>query len=186
MQNIAAQPDRLGLSYQRRTGLVPAGPETLAVELERLHDHANSVLEHWYSRQLPSHFVRGRELFGRSQLQIGYSDPNGLDLMIGDAPVLLMKENHEGLGPHQGVAIGDANQIVMPISPTVMLALGPQQAAVDLSDIQVAQYNLYQAKAAIRWFGARPHGPSDELLRAHAPAWMRCLRRVDGRSSEPN
>jgi Protein of unknown function (DUF4238) len=173
MEAMAHYPEMLGILHRRRTGLEPAGPEALRVENARLHALRPGVREQMFSESLARHFETARQRFRQSHIQIGYVPAGGHDLVIGDAPVILVDTLERGYGPHHGVAIGDANDVFMPISPTAMLALGPEPGAVDLPDEFVLQYNAYQIQSFVHWLAAKPGGPSDRLMRRALPALFR-------------
>lgn len=57
-----------------------------------------------------------------------------------------VEPNHDGIGYHQGVALGDANQISMPISPHVMIGMGPTADAIELTDESAIRHSSYQMR----------------------------------------
>jgi hypothetical protein len=101
-------------------------------------------------------------------VQFGHA-PAGSDFIISDAPVITMKRGHGGVGPHQAVALGDANEICMPLSPTVIVGFGPAGRNLHLTADAVDRYNDLQMRARLRWLGCAPGGPSDHQLRSTLP-----------------
>ncbi len=116
--------------------------------------------EQWWSDRLETNFEQARKLFALSAVQIGYA--HGVDFIIADVPVITRKEGHDGLGPHQGVAIGDAIEIVTPIAPDVILVFGAEARYLELARGDVERYNRFQVRAFDRWLAARPLGESDQ------------------------
>jgi hypothetical protein len=164
---LADRHELLGISFKQRTGLHPTGPEALAEENRRLHTLKPGVPEQWFSESLSRNFGRAQAEFRRSQIQIGYAPAGGQDFMIGDAPVIIRKPGHDGFGPHQGVALGDVEEICMPIGPDVLVALGPEPGAIDLTESDVDRFNEFQIRSFVRWLGAHPGGRSDQQIRAN-------------------
>lgn len=124
--------------------------------------------EQWWSERNAHHFAEAQRMFRQWSVQVGYAEP-GSDFIISDAPVVTLKRDAIGVGPHQSVALGDANEICMPVSPTVLVAAGPEPKILDLTAKAVERYNDLQHIARVRWLGCRPAGPSDKQLRASLP-----------------
>jgi hypothetical protein len=162
------RPALLSQAYTQRTGLMASTAGELEWTNAELHNIAPGVREKWWSDRAEVNFVQAREIFGRSHLQIGYACAD--DFLIGDAPVITCKQDHNGLGPHQGVAIGDASEICMPIDPKVIIGLGPEPAVIELDREAVERYNGFQIRTFQRWLGSRPGGPSDHAMRTAIPA----------------
>lgn len=165
----AQQPDFLVRAFTQRTGLQPTGVASLEWINAQVHATAlHAIEEEEFSSMLARAYSFARAVFARRELQIAYT--RGADLMIGDAPVLTLKTGHTGTGPHQGVALAEAKVIVMPLSPTVLIGLGPQPATIALTDDEVRSYNSPQIQAATRWIGCHPGGLSDRWMRATSGA----------------
>lgn len=158
----------LSQAYTQRTGLIASTAGELEWTNAELHNIAPEVREKWWSDRAEINFEQAREIFRRCHLQIGCARAG--DFLIGDAPVITRKNNHDGLGPHQGVAIGDASEICMPIDPEVIIGLGPEPALIELDRGAVERYNGFQIRSFQRWLGSRPEGPSDHSMRTAIPA----------------
>jgi hypothetical protein len=72
------------------------------------------------------------------------------DFLIGDAPVLLMRQGHGGLGFMDGVGIGNADEIVMPMTPRHLVILGQGTESRDATDEDINSYNTLQVRIAYR------------------------------------
>jgi hypothetical protein len=166
---MSESPELLRFAYRQRTGMELVGQEGLDWYNQTLHERVvGENSEMWWSQRNKIHYEQARERFAESSIQIGYS--SGDDLLIGDAPVITMKSNHEGVGPHQGVALGDANLIAMPVAPNTVVGLGPVRLEVDLPPRQIFQYNVWQVRGFINWLGCQPGGATDRRMRADLPA----------------
>ena len=163
----ARDPELLGRVFRWRTGgLYPAGVSSLLWANDELHRLPPEVLEQWFAERNAAHYQEARDHFANLQVQIGYAD--GADFLIGDVPVVTRKPGHPGLGPHQDVALKDANTVSMPLSPNIIIALANEPAIERLSAEHVAHFNQMQTKSFIRFIGCRPGGPSDKQLQQAA------------------
>lgn len=159
----------LSHAYTRRTGLIASTRGELDWINDQVHyTAAAEQREHWWSDRLLSNFDEARKIFGRSTIQVGFA--HGTDFIIGDAPVITRKEGHDGLGPHQGVAIGDAVEIVMPIARDIIIGLGKEPAYIEVDRRAVERYNQFQVRTFQRWLACRPLGVSDKAMRKYIPA----------------
>lgn len=162
--SLAQQRDLLARAFRHRTGLEPAGQSELDWVNVRTHEDVFIRSgEQIFSDSVAENYKKVRAILARWHVQVGYT--NSLDLLIGDVPVVTTKPDHDGIGPVQGVALGDANQIAMPVAPNMIVALGPEPAIVTLTDDVVLRYNEMQIKTFVRWIGCRPGGMSDGFLR---------------------
>lgn len=120
--------------------------------------------DQWHSERKVVNLGEARKMFARSAIQVGFTPP-GSELVLGDAPVLVMKDGDPGVGPHHGVALGDASQIVMPITPRILLALGPTASVVTMTPDVVRWYNDRQWDGYQEWIVARPGGSQETRMR---------------------
>ena len=154
---------------QQATGLHASGPEGLEWFNRSVHSRLmEENREHWWSERNAHHFSEAKAIFRKWSVQVGYAE-QGSDFIISDAPAVTLKPNSTGAGPHQHVALGDANEVFMPVSPTILIAVGPVRATLDLTRDTVERYNRLQLKAHVRWLGCRPDGPADRYLRKSLP-----------------
>lgn len=170
IQNLARYPALLEREMLRLTGLHASSPQALQWFNEEVHHRAvRENSEMWWSARNAHNFVEARRMMSKWSVQVAHA-PDGCEFIISDAPVITIKVGHEGFGPHQGVALGDAAEICMPLSPQVMVALGPEPKAISLAPEVVERYNDLQIRARTRWLGCRPSGPGEATLRARLPA----------------
>jgi hypothetical protein len=169
MRKVATRPDLLARELTKQTGLVAAGHGELDWINAQVHERVVAAnREQWWSDGTARRLQLAREKFAESAVQVGYAE--GCDFIIGDVPVITVKRDHAGVGPHQGVALGDAIEICMPISPTIIIGLGPKPAVLTLKPDDVRRYNGLQVRGFARWIGCRPGGVSDREMRANLPA----------------
>jgi hypothetical protein len=170
VQKLAHQPELLAKAFTQLTGLVASGPEALDWANRETHARAfYSQLPELFSTRNAIHFAYARARFAEESLQIAYA-PDGCEFIIGDVPVITTKDGHDGVGVHQGVAIDEAQAVIMPISPKVLIGLGPQPEEMTLTADQVDAFNDLQERGFVRWLGWKPGGPADRKMRAKIKA----------------
>ena len=165
-------------AYRNTFGHEPASAEDLVDFTIQLHERAvNEGSAQWHSDRNPANLDGGRKILEKWKLQIGLA-PEGSEFVVGDNPVIVMKPSHAGVGPHQDVALGDANQIAMPISPRILLGLGPTNEITTVTPDVARWYNERQWQGAQHWVIARPGGIEEDFMRI-AQAYQELKR--DGR-----
>jgi len=163
---LQTKPHLLADAYLAEVGLVPTTQDQLEWISNIVHDRvAAAGKEQWHSDRNPENLDQAITMFARSELQVGYP-PAGAQLVIGDSPVLLTRQGQPGVGPHQGIAIGDADHIAMPITPSILVSLGTQPAIVDLTPDVVAWYNQRQWDGYQDWIVCCPGDAEETRMRA--------------------
>lgn len=163
---MAKRPEVLARLFQQRTGFAPAGPESLAWVNEDLHSGSGDLFGRAWTETLHRNFQAARDHFEPYELQIVHSDQ--WDFMISDVPVITSRAGHNGLAVHQEVALNEATDIYMPISPNVMISLAPNAAEGWLTPAQARSLNEQQVQTSIRWVGWQPDGAIDRQWQAFA------------------
>ncbi len=126
-----------------------------------------------FSSRVPEYFDLAKAIFRHSSLHI-FDAPAGWEFALGDAPVLTTSEYIDGgLGPHQGVALGDAELILMPFGPKVAVALAASPPARSVATVeQVRCINAWQVRAAEK----------EVFYRKNWPAVMTVRRLIEART----
>lgn len=164
-KTLEARPHLLVQAYLTEVGLIPTTKDQLEWINDLVHGRVVAAgADQWHSERNVVNLDEARKMFARSAIQVGFTPP-GSELVIGDAPVLVMKEGDPGVGPHHGVALGDASQIVMPITPRILLALGPTASVVTMTPDVVRWYNDRQWDGYQKWIVARPGGSQETRMR---------------------
>lgn len=78
--------------------------------------------------------------------------------LIGDVPVLAMREGHGGLGIFDGVGLANADEIVLPLTPHHVAVLGQGNETTEATPDEVERYNTLQVRLAYRYVYMQPHG----------------------------
>jgi hypothetical protein len=98
-KTLEARPHLLVQAYLTEVGLIP----TTSAQLEWINDlvHGRVVAageDQWHSERNVVNLGEARKMFARSAIQVGFTPP-GSELVLGDAPVLVMKDGDPGVGP---------------------------------------------------------------------------------------
>jgi hypothetical protein len=80
------------------------------------------------------------------------------DFLIGDVPVLAMREGHAGLGIFDGVGLANADGIVLPLTPHYVAVLGQGNQSRQATTDEVDRYNTLQVRLAYRYVYFKPVG----------------------------
>jgi hypothetical protein len=164
IQALAPETDLLAIGLRQEAGLIAAGDAGLQWFNRHVHEGVlRDSQEELNSDSLSRLYKGARTMLASRAVQVGHARQT--DLMIGDSPVVTMRKGQSGVGPHQGVALGDASLICMPIDPHVLITLGLEPGETDLSEAAVCQYNAFQERGFIRWLGCRPGGTADAYMR---------------------
>ncbi|MGC1283250.1 MAG: DUF4238 domain-containing protein [Streptosporangiaceae bacterium] len=128
---------------------------------------------------LEDRFQRARVGFQSFDLKI-LAAPDR-EFLIGDVPVLAMREGHGGLGIFDGVGLANADEIALPLTPHHVVVLGQGGKSREATADEVARYNTLAVRLAYRHVYMRPSGelaPLARSLLSVEPAWpTTCARR---------
>ncbi|MCM4082183.1 DUF4238 domain-containing protein [Paractinoplanes hotanensis] len=146
--------------FQRRFGRPPRGNEDLEFFFEMVlarswdTDFRDGLLLRFSVERL---FMVCREWMSERPIQIVH--PKSGEFLIGDAPVITL-----GAQGQIGVALGDAEQIFMPLTPRSLLAFGPS-AVGQVPEASVNQLNAFQVRAAHEFVFVRPGSGLEQFVR---------------------
>ena len=95
--------------------------------------------------------MRVEDLFGQARewmsgLGLEILTPASGEFLIGDVPVLTIRHDRTQAGVLGGIALGDANTVIMPLGPHHLAALGTANLAGKLPPIRCVRpvrWNLY-------------------------------------------
>ncbi len=150
--------------FERRFGRPPVSAEDHAFFFEMVlgrqfdEDFQSGLLfRHSVERQ----FLRSKEWLARHQVQILH--PASGSFLVGDAPVITISKDGR-MGPSEGVALDGASQVIMPLSPKIVIAFGPQAVGqVPLETVE--ELNRYQVRAANEFVYVTPGSGLEDFVR---------------------
>jgi hypothetical protein len=88
------------------------------------------------------------------------------EFLIGDVPVLAMREGHGGLGIFDGVGLANADEIVLPLTPHHVAVLGQGNHSREATADEVDRYNTLEVRLAYRYVYFKPIGGLAQLVRS--------------------
>lgn len=92
------------------------------------------------------------------------------EFLLGDVPALTLDEATGAVGPDGGVPIDQADVIVMPVSPRLLVVLGRSaHGSRVLSDDEVDRYNELQVRGAQDFVYYRPGAVFELQIAAWRP-----------------
>lgn len=146
-------------AFRRNTGgLLPAGPEGRRIGIEksqgRLRDIQASGGLFRLSVQRLYESVCDR--FDNKGLEILRPANPLSEFLVGDVPAVTYNKTTGAAGVPEGVAIDQADEIVMPLAPQLMVAIGPPDGERSLMDEEIDFYNRMQVRAARDFVMYRP------------------------------
>ncbi len=162
-EDLARRPELLAHVFKQRTGRNNATPRELAEVNEDLHRGPEDVVDGWHFSQRVRHFyAEAQAKFADRSLEVGWCLPETRDLVISDNPVVTPSRRKAGLNAEQGIALGDASAVGMPLGPRVFVSLtdGPDAATID--DVQAVKLNDWQASVRRTYLIRRPLAPPSE------------------------
>jgi hypothetical protein len=89
------------------------------------------------------------------------------EFLIGDVPAVTFNRATGCAGLAEGVAVDQADEVLMPLAPRLLAVLGPPDGTRTISDGEVDSYNQLQVRVANSYVVHRPGA----LLAASVAAW---------------
>ncbi len=83
------------------------------------------------------------------------ADP-GKEFLLGDVPAITIASTTGEFGLSQGITVDKADMIFMPLTPRLLIVIGPANAARSISDVDVDAYNEMQVREARDFVLHRP------------------------------
>lgn len=174
------EPDVAAQAFRRdHSGLWAAGPYTLQLGAEavverlvRLHEEGGL-----FRLSVQRLFEMVCDRFGVRGIQILIPASPSKEFLLGDTPALTVNHATGAVGAAEGVTVGQADEIFMPVAPRLLVTLGPPDGARSISDDQVDQYNSWQARSAKDYVVWRPGAD----FTASIAAWRSTVTSADAR-----
>lgn len=176
MSRYSKSPGLLDAVFLDKTGLYPAGRKAREIANQLLHESGAAKFDESWFHSVQRHYMRARTEFKGMGLKLGHA-PKGKDFVIGDVPVITA--GRYGLAQHQGVALMDADSILMPIGPQTVLSIAPELCEEELTVADVDEINRLQKAAFIRWLAWQPGGPEDRVFNSNRVEWSAETRRFE-------
>jgi Protein of unknown function (DUF4238) len=157
----------LQTEFQRRHGLVAAGPEALATVLEepiskwRALDTRGAIVR----ASMEAMFRRVRAALRPQAVEVWHV-PSGHELLISDSPAFTFRYLRENTSIEPNVAIGDSHGIALPLAWDCLAVIGPNAKDDELLPDQVSLFNRLQVEVGHRHVYYRPRSGLKTFVQA--------------------
>lgn len=117
---------------------------------------------------------RIEELYAKARAQLSrfgveIITPTEGEFLIGDVPALTVRHGELAVGVRAGIALGDANTVIMPLGPKHLVALGPANLSGTIPKSEVDRLNMMQVQAAEQYVYFRPESGLEKSVRSALP-----------------
>jgi Protein of unknown function (DUF4238) len=164
-QRLRDQPRLLQEIHVRRFGWWTSEPERLERAIDWFYGPLDALIgsDALFRYSLEERLGRLRAGFRAFGLKILTARER--EFLIGDVPVLAMRQGRGGLGIFDGVGVANADEIVLPLTPHHIAVLGQGSGAADATDGQVERYNILEVQIAYKHVYFRPTSGLDVFAR---------------------
>jgi hypothetical protein len=144
-------------AFYREHGLIPAGPEAMRLGPEASQERIVTLyrqgglfrisVQNLYEKVCDRFDVRGVEMLTPASTD--------KEFLLGDVPAITIAQSG-AFGLSQGVTVDEADKIVMPLTPRLLVAIGPPNGSRIIDDAEVNSYNEMQVREARDYVLHRP------------------------------
>lgn len=158
-------------AFHRKYGLYPAGPEGMRLGAEAALSRLTKSADEGalFRLRVEDLFDRVCDRFAQSGVEILTPANPEKEFLLGDLPALTVDLVNGRASMAQGVGLANATAIILPLSPRVLVALGPANATGAAPDSLVDQLNALQVRAADRYVYHRPEADFAEFIAGVRP-----------------
>lgn len=176
---LLRDPDWLAARFIERNGRHPAGHEAL---LQQARHEANlyadmGITESFRQWRIMENLEEARDFLRPAGVEVIEAAPDAGRFLISDNPGVQLKTGYQGLGPLSGVSWPETDMVVLPLSPTITLAVAMKGKSrwVKTNDGGIHMLNCVQLSSAKQRVFYQPSNNLRELA----------LRAVDARRRRP-
>lgn len=143
-------------AFEQRYNIAAAGPEALRLGAEAIYDRLIKLHDEGglFRLSVQRLFEKVCDRFDTKGVQILTPASRGAEFLLGDLPSITINRASGEAGP--GVPIDEADEIVMPLTPRLMVSLGQPDGARSIPDDEVDWYNALQVRLAREYLIHRP------------------------------
>jgi hypothetical protein len=165
-QRLRARPRLLQEIHVQRFGWWTSDPERLERAIDWFYGPLDALVgsDALFRYSLEERLERLRSGFQAFDLKI--LSTYRREFLIGDAPVLMLREGRGGLGIFDGVGVANADEIVLPLTPHHVAVLGQGSGAAEATDEEVERYDTLEVMIAYKDVCFRPTSRLDQFIRA--------------------
>jgi len=123
----------------------------------------------YFRLRIPDYLQKAREFFTKSGLQILRPASGDCEYLIGDNPLITPDLTRTQLGVLDGLPIGNASTVIMPLSPRISVALAKSNSEEFVNDQIVREMNRFQLQKAKRSVFFRPGSRLETSMASEEP-----------------
>ena len=164
--NIARNPDLLRRYFLYKHGLEPASlSDFRRATDEFVQESGKTIYDGTFFRaRIEDQYRRVRAAFQVFGIHIGVAKSG--EFLIGDASALTMRRDTWASGFVQGIAIGDAHSVVLPVGPKVIVGIASDNTQEEISLEAIEGLNRRQVYAAHDYVYFRPGSGLERFTRS--------------------
>jgi hypothetical protein len=102
----------------------------------------------YFRLRIPDYLQRAREILAQFKIQILRPTSATDEFLIGDNPLITPDKSGTRLGILDGLPIGNAATVIMPLSPRISVALDKIESDIGINSKRVYQLNQFQIRKA--------------------------------------
>ena len=169
VENLWNTPFAARAFWEHHSGLYVAGPEGLRMGIEASQGRLRQMFDEGglFRLSVQRLFEKVSDRFDLRGVEIRTPASPGKEFVLGDVPALTVNNATGAVGLTGGVAIDEADEIVMPLAPRLVVAVGPPDGIRRMSDDEVDALNKSEVRLADSYAVYRPGAN----LKAAVQAW---------------
>jgi Protein of unknown function (DUF4238) len=139
-------------------GILPAGPDGRRLGADAVLARFTEAVDSGavFRLDVEARFDTVCDLFQHAGLEVLAPDQADDEFVIGDVPALTVNSRTGAAGVLNGVTLGDADAVMLPLGPRLLAALGPRDQVGRAPRKMVDRINELQVKAAHAYVCYRP------------------------------
>ena len=122
---------------------MPAGPEALRIGAEAVQARLIRIHEQGglFRLSVQRMFEKVCDRFDMRGVQILAPSSASKEFLLGDVPAITLDRSTGAAGVRGGIAVDQADEIIMPLAPRLLVVLGHTTECRSIPDAEVDQYN---------------------------------------------
>ena len=149
-------------AFRQKYGLEPAGPEALRLGAEAVHGRLIKLHKEGgrFRLSVQRLFEKVCDRFDTRGIQVLTPVSASKEFLFGDLPAITVDRATGAAGRAAAVTIDQADEILMPLTPRLLIILGPPNGTRAIPDHEVDSHDALQARQARDYLITGPQPPS--------------------------
>jgi hypothetical protein len=155
-------------AFRERYGLEPAGPQAMRLGAEAAHERLVTLHKQGglFRLSVQRLFEKVCDRFDARGVEILTPTSAAKEFLLGDVPSITVEQATGAYGLSQGIAVDGADEVFMPLTPRLLVAIGPPDGTRSISDDEVDAYNEMEVREAKGYVLHRPGANLDTSIAA--------------------